>query len=390
MLYVSWARFVREIESSLVLKNIPTGIWETPSIDTVRELGHRYHIDQCGTRRLSAIRPLWLPALQSTLDPLYKGYVKPQDYFSFLQNSSLSEALRKLVLESAGVGMLVECERESSDIALPASIESSLDHVGWISAQIVAVPTPRELGIMTEDDVIKASTESLISCFNDTARDIYVHVRYLQTGQIEQKSLLKKTRPVGGIYVGAPIAIRCELGPSKYGWGSDTHIAEFKACFGGRYDITAGAGATTRTFSTTPINASFDGMLHNDVPPNAPTPHMEFMLLGPSKVFYQPPKVGEKVQVCTLAFLPRVYSNSRCAIRSNTMEFGTIRESQWWTAMSLNLWTGARLHQQPSLKSRPKMEEATAVVAMVAYFQTKCWKSSAKATADYGNRGRGT
>uniref|UniRef100_A0A8H7N3M6 Uncharacterized protein n=1 Tax=Bionectria ochroleuca TaxID=29856 RepID=A0A8H7N3M6_BIOOC len=297
MLYVSWARFVREIESSFVLNNIPTGVWDTSTVDLIRALGHRYHIDQYGTRRLSTIRPLWLPALQSILDPLHKGYVKPQDYFSLLQSSSLSETLRKLVLENAGLGVLVECEREPGDIALPASIESPSHHVGWISAQIVAVPTPTEMGIMTEDDVIKASGESLIPCFNDTARDIYIHVRYLQTGQLERKSLLKKTRPVGGIYIGAPISIQFELEPGRYGWSSDTHIAEFKACFGGRYSITAGAGANTYVFSTTPIKASFDGMLQNDVHSDAPTPQLEFILLGPSKVFYQAPKIGEKIQV---------------------------------------------------------------------------------------------
>ncbi|CAH0055447.1 unnamed protein product [Clonostachys solani] len=306
MLYVSWARFVREIESSFVLNNIPTGIWETPTIDIVRGLGHRYHIDHYGTRRLSTIRPLWLPALQSILDPLCKGYVKPQDYFGLLQSSSLSETLRKLVLENAGLGVLVECERESGDIALPASIESPLGHVGWISAQIVAVPTPTEMGITTEDEVINAGSESFISCFNDTARDIYIHVRYLQTGQIEQKSLLKKTRPVGGIYIGAPISIRCELEPGKYGWSSDTHIAEFKACFGGRYRITAGAGANTHAFSATPIKASFDGMLQSDAHSDAPTPQLEFILLGPSKVFYQAPKIGEKVEYDGLWYDSRV------------------------------------------------------------------------------------
>ncbi|CAG9973398.1 unnamed protein product [Clonostachys byssicola] len=279
------------------LNNIPTGVWETPTTDLVRPLGRQYHIDQYGTRRLSTIRPLWLPALQSILDPLHKGYVKPQDYLSFLQGSSLSETLRKLVLENAGLGVLVECERESGDIALPASIESPSHHVGWISAQIVAVPTPTEMGIMTEDDVMKASSESLIPCFNDTARDIHIHVRYLQTGQIEQKSLLNKTRPVGGIYIGAPISIRCELEPGRYGWTSDTHIAEFKACFGGNYTITAGAGANTYVFSTTPIKASFDGMLLSDVQSDAPTPQLEFVLLGPSKVFYQAPRIGEKIQV---------------------------------------------------------------------------------------------
>lgn len=223
--------------------------------------------------------------------------------------------------------MLIECERESGDIALPASIESSLDHVGWVAAQIVAVPTPTELGIMTEDDVMKASSENLISCFNDTARDIYIHVRYLQTGQIEQKSLLKKTRPVGGIYIGAPISIRCELESGKYGWSSDTHIAEFKAFFGGKYNITAGAGANAYAFSTTPIKASFDGMLQSDVHSDASTPHLDFILLGPSKVFYHAPKIGEKIQVFRFTVRPRAFVLTlSVSLRSNMMVFGMIRE----------------------------------------------------------------
>lgn len=35
---------------------------------------------------------------------------------------------------------------------------------------------------MTEDDIMKASSENLISYFNNIARDIYIYVRYLQTG----------------------------------------------------------------------------------------------------------------------------------------------------------------------------------------------------------------
>ncbi|KAM3547738.1 hypothetical protein ARSEF4850_009834 [Beauveria asiatica] len=72
---------------------------------------------------------------------------------------------------------------------------------------------------------------------------------------------------------------------------------EFKACFGGGYNITAGAGSNTYAFSTTPIKASFDGMLQSGVHSDAPTPQLEFILLGPSKVFYQAPKIGEKIQV---------------------------------------------------------------------------------------------
>ena len=79
--FVSWARFVHEVETSFVLKMIPTGILETENLDRVRLLGSRYSLNKSGTRRLSTIRPLWLPALRSALDPLHKGYVKPEGLF---------------------------------------------------------------------------------------------------------------------------------------------------------------------------------------------------------------------------------------------------------------------------------------------------------------------
>ncbi|KAJ4159453.1 uncharacterized protein LMH87_008353 [Akanthomyces muscarius] len=44
-LYVSWARFVHEVETSFTLNNIPTGVFETGNIDALRELGRRYSID---------------------------------------------------------------------------------------------------------------------------------------------------------------------------------------------------------------------------------------------------------------------------------------------------------------------------------------------------------
>ncbi|KAI6306648.1 hypothetical protein MCOR30_011747, partial [Pyricularia oryzae] len=108
----------------------------------------------------------------------------------------------------ASYGMLVECERASGDLALPAAIESPSDHVGWISAQIVAVPAPDELGIITEREVMKSNGEDLFAYFNDAAPDVHVYVRYLQTGQIERKSLSKQVRPIGGINIGATLSVR--------------------------------------------------------------------------------------------------------------------------------------------------------------------------------------
>ncbi|KAK4675296.1 MLKL and TUDOR domains-containing protein [Podospora pseudoanserina] len=297
-LYVSWARFVHEIEASFVLKKIPTGIFETGNIDLVHQRGSRYGIDQSGTRRLSSIRPLWLPALRSALDPLHKGYVKPHDYFNLLRDSSLSDSLRRLALENAGYGTLVECERESGDLPLPAAIESPSDHVGWISAQIVAVPTPDELGIVTEREIVKSSSDALFAYFNDTAQDVHVYVRYLQTGQIERKSLSKRVRPIAGISLGAALSIRHELESGDHAWSGDLHITEFKACYGERYIITAGVGSTAIVFFTRPLKNFFDKMLRDDDNPSGSTiPEFECTLLGPSKVFTHPPKVGEKVQI---------------------------------------------------------------------------------------------
>ncbi|KAL9628241.1 MAG: hypothetical protein Q9164_007350 [Protoblastenia rupestris] len=248
-------------------------------------------------RCLSTIRPLWLPALRSALDPLHKGYVKPRNFFNVLHDSSLSDTLRRITLESAGYGILVECERASGDLPLPAAIESPSDHVGWISAQIVAVPTFNELGIVTERDSIGSSSEVLFTYFKDTIQDVHVYVRYLDTGQIERKSLSKQVRPIGGISIGAPLSIRHELESGGYAWSCDLHITEFKACYGGQYIVTTGVGSSAIEFSTRPLQNSFDKILRDDDNSSFSTAlEFDYSLLGPSKVFTDPPKIGEKVQ----------------------------------------------------------------------------------------------
>jgi hypothetical protein len=225
----------------------------------------------------------------------------------------LSDTLRNLALESAGYGTLVECERASGDLALPAAIESPSDHIGWISAQIVAVPTPDELGIVTGREVMESSSDALFAYFNETAGDVHVYVRYLQTGQIERKSLSKQVRPIGGISVGAALSIRHELDSGDYAWSCELHITDFKACYGGEYIITACVGSTSVVFSTRPLKTSFDKMLHgNDNSSSSAIPEFDYTLLGPSKVFIQPPKVGEKVQVCTTLLEHRVVYLLRC------------------------------------------------------------------------------
>jgi hypothetical protein len=210
--------------------------------------------------------------------------------------------LRRLVFESAGYGTLVECARASDDLALPAAIESPSGHIGWISAQIVAIPTPAELGIVTARDTIESSSDAISAYFDGTAGDVHVYVRYLQTGQIERKSLSKQVRPVEGLSIGAALSIRHELDSDDHVWSCDLRIAEFKACQGGEYIITACSDSTSVEFCTRPLKISSDSMLHvNDNSLCSAIPKFDYMLLGPSKVFIHPPKVGEKVQVCTIS-----------------------------------------------------------------------------------------
>ena len=206
--------------------------------------------------------------------------------------------LRRLALEAAGYGTIVECERESADLPLPKAIESPSDHVGWTSAQIVSVPTAEELGIITEREVIDSSNDVLFSRFSNTTPEVHVHVRYLQTGQIERKSLSRRVRPVGNICISASLSIQHELEAGGYAWSCDLHITEFKACFGGEYIITASGGSYDIVFSTRPLKTSFEKILRDDDSfIRRSIPEFNCTLLGASKVFSNPPKVGEKRQV---------------------------------------------------------------------------------------------
>ncbi|EUC39727.1 hypothetical protein COCMIDRAFT_110740, partial [Bipolaris oryzae ATCC 44560] len=138
------------------------------------------------------------------------------DYFKLIYNTSLSNILRSLALKSAGYGTLVKCERASGDLTLPAEIESLSAYIRWISAQIMAVLIPNELGIVTRQEVMELSSDTLFSYFNKPARDVHVYVRYLETSQIERKSLLKQVCPIRGISVSAALSIWHELDLGDY------------------------------------------------------------------------------------------------------------------------------------------------------------------------------
>ncbi|RUP49056.1 hypothetical protein BC936DRAFT_143369 [Jimgerdemannia flammicorona] len=298
--YVSWARFVHEIEISFEIKKLPTAYRANSDVDTGRLNGGSYYdIDPNGTQLLSAIRPLWIPALRNALDPLHKGYVKPDDYLSFLGGDSLTSTLRRVVLESAGYGIIVECQRSTGDFSLPDAIEDPHDHVGWMSAcEIVTVPLPEDLGIIGDNVSLDANSSNLIKYFTDTKQDISVYVRYLQTGQIQIKNLSTQIRPFRGLRIGASLSVRYKLEDQSNAWSQNLPIVEFKARAGGRYIVTAGIGENALVFSTAPLTQFVDRMVNIEQPADATEVlELEFTLLGSTTVFNREPKIGEKIQV---------------------------------------------------------------------------------------------
>ncbi|CAI2167855.1 8298_t:CDS:2 [Funneliformis geosporum] len=297
-MYVSWARFVHELEVTFQLKNIPTAIMRNGTIDDFRRYGNRYYIDSTVTRDLKDIRPLWIPYLRKALDPLYKGYIKPHDYLNFLGEDSLSNKLRQVVLDSCGYGILVECQRTSGDISLPSEIESPAHSVGWMSVcQIVSVPTSTELGIFIYEKNAQQRFNNLIENITYPKNDIWAYVRYLQTGQIEKKLISKNVRMLGGLRIGTSIAILETLENGLSAW-SDSHlIVELKACVGGRYIVTAGSGENVIVFKTKP-QTGFNDLIQNDqLDDFDDIPEFDYCILGPSTVFTQEPKIGEKIQI---------------------------------------------------------------------------------------------
>ncbi|CAG8546388.1 13189_t:CDS:2 [Ambispora leptoticha] len=298
--FVSWARFVHELEVNFPLKNIPTAIKEDyfGDIDAIRKHGNRYYINPNGTRNLKDIRPLWLPALCEALDPLHRGYVNPYNYLSFLDGKSLSNKLRQIVLDSCGYGIFVECRRTRQDIALPSEIESPAHSVGWMSfCQIISVPSPEELGIFIYDEGTKPQLKKLIENYTYPKNDIWVYVRYLQTGQIERKLLSEDVRMLGGLRIGISIAI-CYTLENGSCWSDSLSIVGLKACAGGRYIVTAGSKENTIEFVTKPPIGFDDHAVRSDQLDNDLTIlEFDYCLLGPSTFFTEAPKKDEKIQI---------------------------------------------------------------------------------------------
>ncbi|CAG8735367.1 5368_t:CDS:2, partial [Funneliformis caledonium] len=228
------ARFIHELKVTFELRNIPTATKEDyfSFIDDIRWYSNRYYIDSTGMRNLKDIRPLWIPSLQKALDLLYKGYIKPHDYLNFLGKDSLSNKLRQVILDSCGY-----------------EIESPAHSVSWMSAcQIILVPTLTELGIFIYEKNNQKRFNNLIENITYPKNDIWVYVRYLQTGQIEKKLISKNVQMLGGLRTGISISILENFENGSSVWSDNLLIVELKACTGGRYIVTAESGDNAIVF----------------------------------------------------------------------------------------------------------------------------------------------
>ncbi|CAG8699714.1 13850_t:CDS:2, partial [Funneliformis mosseae] len=212
---------------------------------------------------------------------------------------SLSNKLRQVVLDSCGYGIIVECQRTTSDISLPKEIESPAHSVGWMSAcQIVSVPTSTELGIFIYEKDNQNRFNNLIENITYPKNDILVYVRYLQTGQIEKKLISKNVRMLGGLRTGIPISILENFENGSSAWSDNLLIVELKACAGGRYIVTAGSGDNAIVFKTKSQTGFKDRAIQSDQFDDfADLPEFDYCILGPSTVFTCEPKVGEKIQI---------------------------------------------------------------------------------------------
>lgn len=82
-------------------------------------------------------------------------------------------------------------------------------------------------------------------------------------------------------------------------------------------------------FSTRPLKNSFDKILRDeDDSSSSTTPEFDCTFLGPSKVFANPPKVGEKVQVCI--FSTTNTGSTYINVRLSFCHFGQIEYDGFW------------------------------------------------------------
>ncbi|CAG8587401.1 17164_t:CDS:2, partial [Dentiscutata heterogama] len=173
------------------------------------------------------------------------------------------------------------------------------NHGGWMSAcQIVTIPSLNELGIFIQDGC-QSNIGSLIENFTEYP-NIWVYVRYLQTGQIERKHI-KDIRMLGGLRIGVSISIRSTLRDGSNAWSGNLSLMEHKAYAGGLYAVTAinaGEEDNNIVFMTIPPVGFDDFVIQTDQHEDLKDlQEFEYSLLGPSTVFTQKPKLGEKIQI---------------------------------------------------------------------------------------------
>jgi len=111
---------------------------------------------------------------------------------------------------------------------------------------------------------------------------------------------------LGGLRIGTTIAIYYTLENGSNAWSGNLLIVELKACAGGRYIVTAGSKKNSIVFVTKPIGFDDRAVQCDLLDDLTDLLEFDYCLLGPSMVFTQEPKVGEKIQVSDYI---QLYSN---------------------------------------------------------------------------------
>ncbi len=78
------------------------------------------------------------------------------------------------------------------------------------------ISTFNKLEIIIIQNFINLNNKFFFFYFKDTIQDVYIYIRYLETNQIERKSLLKQVRSIEDISINALLFIRYKIKSNNY------------------------------------------------------------------------------------------------------------------------------------------------------------------------------
>ena len=78
------------------------------------------------------------------------------------------------------------------------------------------ISTFNKLEIIIIQNFINLNNKFFFFYFKDTIQDVYIYIRYIETNQIERKSLLKQVRSIEDISINALLFIRYKIKSNNY------------------------------------------------------------------------------------------------------------------------------------------------------------------------------